>query len=285
MRKKLLLVGAGGMLARDLEKATRALPAAYELVARTHSQLDIRDRDRVLKEAKRLRPDVIVNCAAYTDVDGAESHPDEAFAVNCAGVENLASAARDVGSLLVHISTDFVFDGRKEGFYVEEDEPNPISTYARSKYEGEERVRSSGVEHLIVRTGWLYGERGNNFVKTIRRLALEKGTIRVVCDQRGSPTWSVELSEAILSLLAKGGRGTFHAVGEGACSRKEFAEETVRLSELSTTVEGISTKDYDAPARRPQNSALSTEKLFRLTGFRFRPWKEALADFIKRVSC
>jgi len=277
---RVLLVGAGGMLATDLEEALRSR-GDFEVISRSEESLDITDRRALPGAVCDARPGCILNCAAYTDVDGAESNEGLAFAVNADGAANLADAAKSVGALLVHISTDFIFDGRKKGAYLEDDPPNPLSVYGKSKLEGEERVRASGCRYIIVRTAWLYGKGGGNFVKKIRELALERGRIKVVTDQRGSPTWTVDLSGAIISLLDAGAEGTFNAAGAGSCSRFEFAREIVRLSGLPAVVEPTVSSEYPSPARRPANSVLNCDKLFRVTGYRFRRWETALADFIR----
>jgi len=277
---RVLLVGAGGMLATDLEEALRSR-GDFEVISRSEESLDITDRRALPGAVCDARPGCILNCAAYTDVDGAESNEGLAFAVNADGAANLADAAKSVGALLVHISTDFIFDGRKKGAYLEDDPPNPLSVYGKSKLEGEERVRASGCRYIIVRTAWLYGKGGGNFVKKIRELALERGRIKVVTDQRGSPTWTVDLSGAIISLLDAGAEGTFNAAGAGSCSRFEFAREIVRLSGLPAVVEPTASSEYPSPARRPANSVLNCDKLFRVTGYRFRRWETALADFIR----
>jgi len=277
---RVLLVGAGGMLATDLEEALRSR-GDFEVISRSEESLDITDRRALPGAVCDARPGCILNCAAYTDVDGAESNEGLAFAVNADGAANLADAAKSVGALLVHISTDFIFDGRKKGAYLEDDPPNPLSVYGKSKLEGEERVRASGCRYIIVRTAWLYWKGGGNFVKKIRELALERGRIKVVTDQRGSPTWTVDLSGAIISLLDAGAEGTFNAAGAGSCSRFEFAREIVRLSGLPAVVEPTVSSEYPSPARRPANSVLNCDKLFRVTGYRFRRWETALADFIR----
>ncbi len=278
---KVLLVGAGGMLATDLEETLRPRAETFDLTACSEDSLDITDGEKLFEIVGETKPDLILNCAAYTNVDGAETNQALAFAVNAEGAANLAEAAKQVGAVLVHIGTDFVFDGKKQGPYLEDDQPNPHSVYGKSKLEGEERIRESGCRYLIVRTAWLYGKGGRNFVKRIRNLAQEKACIKVVADQRGSPTWTVDLSHALVSLLDARAEGVFNAVGAGSCTWFDFAKEIVRLSRISVVVEPIASNEYPSLAHRPANSVLDCEKLFLATGFRFRHWKKALADFIR----
>jgi len=278
-RRRILIVGAGGMLATDVEKLIRQYPKRYNLAALTEFDLDITREASVARALKELKPHVTINCAAYTAVDDCEVKQDLAYLVNAAGAEILAKACARAKSKLVHISTDFVFDGRKKTPYRETDLPKPRSIYGKSKLEGENRVRKNCKDCLIVRTSWLYGAGGNNFVKTVLGLARSRNLVRVVEDQRGCPTNTPELSKAILVLIDRGKKGIYHACGEGVCSWYEFALEIVRLSGLSAKVHPIKTRDYRLPARRPKYSALSTAKLRRATGFRFKPWQEALENF------
>ncbi len=276
----ILITGAQGMLGSDLVPRLREQVAPAELIAVDIDGLDITVEDQVREKVNAIRPAVIINCAAYTDVDGCESERDLAFRVNAHGPGLLARAAVECRSLLVHISTDFVFDGTKGTPYTEQDEPNPVSAYGESKLAGEQAVRALGPEHLIVRTAWLYGRHGRNFVETILRLAEGRDELSAVTDQTGSPTWTVQLASAIEALLRTGGRGTYHAVGRGECTRYEWAGEILRLAGKPRRLVPATTEEFPRPARRPAYSALGCEKLTRDTGFRFCPWHRALADYV-----
>jgi len=222
----------------------------------------------------------VVNCAAYTDVDGCESNIETAMAVNGEGVGYLAMACRDLGVLLVQVSTDYVFDGGKGTPYVEDDAPCPLSIYGESKLAGEMNAAFSP-EHLIVRTQWLYGLHGKNFVETMLRLGAEKDELNVVDDQIGSPTWSVDLSRAIIALIDNGCRGTYHAANSEYCSWNGFATAIFEEAGLNVSVKPMTTAELDRPARRPLYSTLDCSKLTGDTGFRPQPWRDALREYLK----
>jgi len=276
----ILVTGAQGMLGSDLGPLLAEHLAAGELIAVDIDELDITDEAEVREKVAAIGPAVIINCAAYTDVDGCEKERDLAFRVNADGPGLLARSAAEVGAVLVHLSTDFVFDGTKDEPYVEDDAPNPTSAYGESKLAGEEAVRAVAPEHLIVRTAWLYGRHGPNFVDTMLRLAEERAELRVVTDRTGSPTWTVQLAGALLALVKAGARGIYHAAGRGECTRYEWAGEALRLAGKGTKLLPATTDEFPRPAVRPAHSALNCEKLTRDTGYRFCPWHRALADYI-----
>jgi dTDP-4-dehydrorhamnose reductase len=272
----ILLAGAGGQLGRDLQPALHGNGA--KLHPFDHRLLDIADAQAVNAAVDRVHPDWIINAAAFNDVDRAEKAPDQAFAVNAAGAGNLADAAARVGAAVVHISTDYVFDGAKGAPYTEDDRPNPLSIYARTKYEGEQRVLASGAPACVLRTAWLYGWQGKNFVRTILAAAERGGPLRVVADQVGSPTATRDLSEAIAALIERGGvRGLFHVVNSGACSRFEFAKAIVggRVEVLP-----ITTAEAARVAPRPKYSALTSAR-WPATGLPvLTSWEVALDRFL-----
>src|SRR2546427_2075990 len=270
----ILLAGAGGQLGRALQPAL----AGTDLHPFAHRQLDITDAGAVEAAVERVRPDWVINAAAFNDVDGAEQAEDQACAVNAAGAGNLAEAAARVGAAILHVSTDYVFDGAKGSPYTEDDQPNPLSVYARSKYEGEQRVRASGASACVVRTAWLYGWQGKNFVKAILAAAERGGPLRVVADQVGSPTATRDLAEAIAGLIQRpSARGLFHVVNAGACSRLEFARAIVGGR---VAVEPITTEQSGRPARRPAYSALSSSR-WPATGLpALSGWEAALERFL-----
>ncbi len=274
----ILLAGAGGQLGRDLQPALRGA----QVHPFDHRQLDIADARAVKAAVDRVRPDWIINAAAFNDVDGAEQAPDQAFAVNAAGAGNLADAAARVGAAIVHISTDYVFDGAKGAPYTEDDRPNPLSVYARTKYEGEQRVLASGASACVLRTAWLYGWQGKNFVKAILGAAERGGPVRVVADQVGSPTATRDLSEAIAALIGQGAgsaqRGLFHVVNSGACSRFEFAKAIVGGR---VEVQPMTTAEAARVAPRPKYSALISTR-WSATGLpALSSWEAALERFLQ----
>jgi dTDP-4-dehydrorhamnose reductase len=268
-----LLTGAGGQLGHDLQDALQA----HELHPYDHAALDIADREAVLREVERVRPDWIINAAAFNDVDGAERAAEAAFAINGAGPGFLAEAATGVGASMVHISTDYVFDGTKGSAYTEEDVPNPLSVYAKSKYEGDRRVVESGASVCVLRTAWLYGHHGKNFVKTILGAAAKGGPLMVVSDQVGSPTATADLSEAIAGLIQTPARGLFHVANAGSCSRFEFAQSIVRGT---VEVLPISTAESARPAPRPVNSSLISVRWQKAGLAPLRSWQLALEGFL-----
>ncbi|MBC7292878.1 MAG: dTDP-4-dehydrorhamnose reductase, partial [Thermoleophilia bacterium] len=204
---RVLILGAAGQLGSEL---CSVLGAEHEVIAMTRTEADFAHLSQLLAIARRASPDVIINAAAYTDVDGCETNWDRAFLVNALGARNAAIAAREVGAKLVHVSTDYVFDGRKDGPYFEFDPPSPINVYGASKLWGENLVRKQWPKHFIVRTAWLYDRSGKNFVKTMFRLAREQKDLRVVNDQRGTPTWAADLARQIAKLVQTDWYGTYH---------------------------------------------------------------------------
>ena len=270
---RILITGAGGQLGHDLQAVFRE----EEVYARDHGALDISDQAAVRALVGEIHPDWIVNGAAFNDVDGAESAENAAFAVNARGPANLATAAAMVGAGLVHISTDYVFDGKKGSAYTEDDRPNPLSVYGRSKYEGERSVLESAASACVLRTAWLYGAHGKNFVKAILVRAKEGRPLDVVADQVGSPTSTQDLAEAINKLIRTPARGLFHVANAGACSRFEFARAIVRGA---VEVRPITTAQARRPAPRPANSSLMSLR-WKATGLPpLRPWQAALDDFL-----
>jgi dTDP-4-dehydrorhamnose reductase len=277
---KVLVTGAKGMLGLDL---TDALSQRYEVYGRDIDDFDITREKETMDAIIGIRPDIVIHAAAYTDVDGSESHIDVANSVNGGGTKNVASACNELGSKMVYISTDYVFDGTKSGAYSEEDPPCPINAYGRSKLEGERWVRTLVDQFVIVRTAWLFGRGGNNFVKSILKLAREKGALSVVNDQIGSPTYAVDLSRAIYGLTEKECQGIYHITNGGTCSWYEYAQEILAMSGLGKiSVHPISSHQLNRAAKRPCNSVLDRGKFERETGYRMRPWREALRDYLKR---
>lgn len=271
----ILVVGANGMLGRDM--MTRIGDSARGVDI---DEIDITSLESTERIIRTLRPEIVINCAAYTDVDGCETNVEKAMQVNGEGVAHLAMASREIGARLVHVSTDYVFDGSKGSPYQEDDAPCPLGVYGESKLAGEMNA-AFNPDHLIVRTQWLYGLHGRNFVETMLRLALEKDEVSVVDDQIGSPTWTVDLAHAIAALLMTGHRGVYHAANSGFCSWNEFAQEIFQESGLPVKVKGMTTVELNRPARRPLYSTLDCSKLEQEAGFRPQPWRSALKAYLQ----
>ena len=274
---RILVAGAGGQLGRELID----ILSPYDVHGRDHHGLDITDRQAVNETVEQVRPEWVINAAAYNDVDGAEKAPDLAFAVNATGPGYLAAAAARAGAEMAHISTDYVFDGRKGVPYTEQDRADPLSVYGRSKYEGELQVLSAHPSACVLRTAWLYGAYGNNFVKAILKAAERGDPLKVVSDQIGSPTWTRHLAQAIAELIRTPARGLFHVANGGSCSRFEFARAIVRGR---VEVQPIGAADAARPAPRPANSALVSAR-WEAAGLRPLPaWETALEDFLAHGS-
>jgi dTDP-4-dehydrorhamnose reductase len=285
MTGPLLVFGAGGQVGRELvEIATlRGIP----VVGVTRAEADVADADAVRARIALHRPAVIVNAAAHTAVDRAESEPEAAWRTNAVGAGALATASAEARAPLIQLSTDYVFDGTKPGAYTENDPVAPLSAYGRSKAEGEAMVRRAHPHHLILRTAWAFGAHGNNFLKTILRLAGEQDELRVVADQVGSPTAAVDIAEAILATVPKlvadpSLAGTYHFTGSGTTTWYGFACEIVARQRPVTgrnpRVVAIATGDHPAAARRPRNSVLDCSRFHATFGYVARPWQERTAE-------
>jgi dTDP-4-dehydrorhamnose reductase len=272
---KLLVAGAAGMLGRDVMLA--AGNAGHDVVGFGRAELDVSDSRSVDRRIDFERPDLVINCAAWTDVDGAEEAEDSAFAVNGTGAGNLAAAAARVGGAVVYVSTDYVFDGAKRAPYVESDQPAPLSAYGRTKLAGEEATAAANKRHFIVRSAGLFGIGGNNFVETMLRLASIQNEVLVVRDQVGSPTYTWHLAYGIVRLIEGIEFGIHHMAAAGQCSWYEFAREIFEQAKVECKVLSGTSDMLGRPAPRPAFSALTSQ---REHAIRLPPWQDGLAGYL-----
>lgn len=285
-----LIVGAKGQLGRELSDCfargytaigTPAILQQKNTVYQADiDELDISDLAALRAYAEGKAIEVIFNCAAYTDVPGCETNVDTAMRANALGPRNLAILTEETGAKLVHISTDYVFDGDATLPYAEWDVKNPVSVYGKSKHLGEEYIREQTGRYFIVRTSWLYSKYGKNFVKTMLRIAREKGACRVVSDQRGNPTYAGDLAHHMLKLATTEEYGIYHGTGNGICSWFELTEKIVELAGIHATVSPCTSAEFPSPVKRPAFSALDHAAFRTSVGDEFRPWEEALAAFL-----
>ena len=272
---KLLVTGAAGMLGRDVMLA--AGNAGHDVVGYGRAELDITDPAALAKKFDLERPDVVINCAAWTDVDGAEEHEEAAFAVNGTGAGNVAAAAAAVGASVVQVSSDYVFDGAKGAPYVESDQPAPLSAYGRTKLAGEEATVAANKRHFVVRSAWLFGIGGPNFVETMLRLAGSGNEVLVVRDQVGSPTYTWHLAYGIVRLIEGLEFGIHHMAAAEQCSWYEFAREIFEQAKIECKVLSITTEEFGRPAPRPPFSALTSQ---REHAIRLPTWRDGLAGYL-----
>ncbi len=289
---KILVTGSKGQLGHEL--LIQGNNSGYEILPADLPELDITDKTQVKHRLERFQPSFVVNAAAYTNVDKAETEQNFAFAVNRDGPANLAEACAKLEIPLIHISTDFIFDGKKSSPYIESDPVSPLSVYGKSKQEGENEVRSRLKKHIILRTAWLYGVHGQNFVKTMLRLGREKEVISVVSDQFGSPTSAADLAEAVLQIISRIkysdniNWGTYHYCGHGITTWHVFAKEIINLAKhyipiKTITVKPISTAEYPTRATRPCFSALDCNLIKKNFGINIKPWQDSLKTVIRQV--
>lgn len=274
---KILITGSNGMLGHDL---IEVLKDKHELLLTTSKTLDITDGDSVMDFIVKSNPDIVINSAAYTDVDGCESNPDLAYNVNGEGVKNLALACREVDCPLVHISTDYVFNGQNDRPWVEDDEIGPISIYGKSKLEGEEHIKEILEKYFIVRTAWLYGVNGRNFPRTMLELAQKHSEITVVYDEVGTPTYTPDLAKGISELIETDYYGTYHLTNSGNCSWCEFARYIFEVADVDVNVIPVTASEFARPAPRPSYSVLENRNWVK-NGFEpLRNYKEAIKEYI-----
>lgn len=277
---KLLVTGAGGLVGISL--ATHCQIVGDDVLAHSHQALDITDKESVFRTVAKEQFEVVINCAAWTDVDGCEFDPKRAFLVNAEGPENLALACSEFGATFVTISTDYVFDGSKEGFYTQQDEPNPLSIYGRSKLEGEQRALNANVETVVARTGFVFGVSGRNFLSTVITRAQKGETLKTITDARGTPTHASDLAARLREFALIKAQGIFHVVNSGpGASYEDFVRLALEIAGLDETkVEPVSVASLDRPAPRPRNSSL---KCLRTESYGLEPlrdWETAVRSFV-----
>ena len=278
---KVVVTGAKGQLGTDLVHLLA--DKGYEVYGYGREELDITNFDQVKQIIGKVNPDVVIHTAAYTKVDLAESEPDQAFLINAYGTRNVVVASEAVGAKIVYVSTDYVFDGTANVPYNEFAPTNPLSVYGKSKLAGEQFVRDLHSKFFIVRTSWVYGKHGNNFVKTMLKLAQERDELMVVDDQIGCPTYTVDLANCILELIQTEKYGIYHVSNSGHCSWHEFAKAIFEEAGIEVKVNPCTTKDFPRPAPRPAYSVFEHMAL-KLNGFsEMRNWREALKEFIIRI--
>ena len=292
MAGQVLITGSSGMLGIDLCEELAGDYEVYgaDLVANKNFICDITDRKSISDVITKVKPDVVIHTAAWTDVDGCELVKNKAYRINSIGAENVALGCKAAGAALIYISTDFVFDGKKKSAYKETDRPNPLSVYADSKFKGEEAVKKAIKNYFIIRTSWLYGKNGKNFVDTIIEKSKTDKELRVVDDQVGSPTYTVDFAKAIHVLLDRvfvkreassvKRYGIYHITNSGSVSWYEYAKTILGLTGSDSRALPISSKELNRPAKRPAMSVLDNSKFIALTGYRMRNWKTALKEYL-----
>lgn len=278
---KVMVTGVKGQLGYDVVKRLECL--GIEAKGVDIDDFDLTDENAVLNAICQYDPDVVVHCAAYTAVDNAEDNRDLCYKVNVLGVRNVAYACREVDAKMVYISTDYVFNGQGEEFFKPEDKKEPINYYGETKSLGEDEVTKLLEKFFIIRISWVFGKNGKNFVKTMLRLGAEKDELNVVCDQIGSPTYTVDLARLICDMIQTEKYGIYHATNEGVCSWAEFTEEIMKQAGLGMKVNHITSDKYPSKAKRPFNSRMSKDKLDENGFERLPDWKDALSRYLEEL--
>lgn len=281
---RILVIGAKGMLGTDLVKVLDSRPNKHEVIGWDIEDIDIQDEQSTIEKIERISPEIVINTAAFTDVDACEILREKAFSVNAEGVKNVVLGALRCGAKVVYISTDYVFDGQKTEPYSEADHPNPINIYGQSKLKGEKYVQELIENSLIIRTQWLFGKHGKNFVTSILNQSRQKKILSIVNDQIGSPTYTLDLSHAIASLIEHPIKGIYHVTNQDFCSWYTFGKTIIEILGIKDVeIKPISSKELGRLAPRPSYSVLSNQKLKIETGITLRTWSEALKDYIESI--
>ncbi|MBM4054370.1 MAG: dTDP-4-dehydrorhamnose reductase [Planctomycetes bacterium] len=282
---KILIIGSDGILGWELVNRLPRLSEAERqpltVIAAAHSHIEITNASNTSEVIVRNMPDIIINCAAYTNVDACETNIDKAYSVNADGAKNIAQAGKNINAKVIHISTDYVFDGEKNTPYTETDPTRPLSVYGKSKLAGEIAVQEINGNYAIVRTSRLYGPRRSNFVTKILNIGIEKRSVSAVIDQFGSPTYAADLAHAIWYVFSSDLRGIYHIANDGICSWYEWAKKIFELTNNQITLHPIKAKDFKRAATVPQNSALNCAKFVQASRHKMRPWQEALEEYLK----
>lgn len=277
----ILVTGSNGQLGYDVIKELKN--RGIDFIGTSRSDFNLTDYEDAEKYILNIKPECIIHCAAYTNVNKAEDEKELCYKVNIDGTENIAKICNKLNAKMIYISTDYVFDGTKDSEYEVNDKPNPLSVYGNSKYEGELKVKENLDKYFIVRTSWVFGRHGNNFVKTMLRLGKEKDSIDVVCDQIGSPTYTVDLAKLLCDMALSNNYGIYHASNEGFCSWAEFAEEIMKQAELNCEINYIKSNEYKTKAVRPLDSKLSKKSILD-NGFESLPkWTLALKKLLIEI--
>lgn len=279
---KVLVTGVNGQLGYELVKELNN-KGYTDILAVDKDEMDITNKDMVNKVIKNYHPDVIFHCAAWTAVDKAEDEKEACYNVNVNGTKYISEAAKEIDAKMFYISTDYVFDGTKEGLYEIDDEVNPKSVYGETKYEGEQLVRQNVLKHFIVRISWVFGINGNNFIKTMLKLAETRNELTVVADQFGSPTYTVDLAKLLVEMSETEKYGTYHANNEGYCNWAEFAEYIFKVNNKEVNVKHITSEEYPQKAYRPRNSKLSKQSLDENGFNRLPSWEDAVERYSKEL--
>lgn len=276
---KVLVTGVGGQLGYDVIKELQK--RNFDCIGADRAEFDITDFEATHKFITDYMPDAIIHCSAYTAVDKAEDEPELCYLVNAVGTENMAKICKEIDAKMVYISTDYVFDGTKDGFYEVGDEPNPINVYGKTKLAGEKAVQEILDKYFIVRISWVFGINGNNFVKTMLRLGKERRELNVVADQFGSPTYAADVASLLVDMVQTDKYGVYHATNDGECSWAEFAEEIFKIAKFDIRINHIFTKEYCGICNRPINSRLSKEKIVSCGFKTLGDWRISLKNFME----
>lgn len=278
---KVLVTGVKGQLGYDVVKDLEK--RGHQPIGVDRDEMDLMDNEAIRTFIMNLKPEAIIHCAAYTAVDKAEEEVETCYQINAEAVKVISECAKELDVKLIYISTDYVFDGTKEGEYVETDLPNPINVYGASKLKGEQYVQTLLEKYYIVRISWVFGVNGNNFIKTMRRLGSERDELNIINDQVGSPTYTADLAPLLVDMMETDKYGIYHATNEETCSWYEFANEIFKQSGIEVKTNPITTNQYPTAAKRPMNSRMSKAKL-KANGFNLLPtWQEALAHYLKLI--
>lgn len=282
--QKILVTGSNGQLGSELKELAPLYPS-FEFVFLTRNELPLNDNVAIRKTVLDLQPAFVINCAAYTAVDKAESEKEEAFQVNALAVETMAKACAEIGAKFIHISTDYVFDGKQQSLLKEDDAVSPINVYGETKLAGEQKALAVNPQSVIIRTSWVYSFYGKNFVKTMIRLMTEKDRISVVNDQSGSPTYAADLAKAILQIVssAQWHPGIFHFSNEGVITWFDFAKEIGRQLQTTCDIQPTTTDNFPTPAKRPAYSAMDKSKIQQFYGIDLKPWQASLHECMTRL--